>query len=67
MKNKVVNAHGVNFDFDVAVSFMDDELREQIHNEIAPCKDQEFFDEYAKRHTKKFGEIWELSKKNPCY
>ena len=46
---------------------MDDELREDIHRELAPCADQEFFNEYAKRHAEKFGEIWELAKENPCY
>jgi hypothetical protein len=51
----------------LAVSFMDDDLREQIHGALAPCTDQEFFDEYAKRHEQKFNEVWELAKENPCY
>lgn len=46
---------------------MDDDLREDIHIDLAPCTEQEFFDEYAKKHEEKFGEEWELAKENPCY
>lgn len=67
MRKTVVNEYGVNIDYDLAVSFMDDDLREQIHGEFAPCTDQQFFDEYAKRHEQKFNEVWELTKENPCY
>ena len=63
--NIVINEYGVEFERDVAVSYMDDELREYIHNEIAPCSDQEFFDKYAELHNEKFNEVWELDKKNP--
>ena len=67
MRKMVVNEYGVEVDFQVAVMYMDDEIREEIHNELAPCTDQEFFDEYAKRHEEKFGEEWEMAKENPCY
>ena len=67
MRKMVVNEYGVKVDFEVAVMYMDDEIREEIHNELAPCTDQEFFDEYAKRHEEKFGEEWEMVKENPCY
>jgi len=64
---KVVNAYGEEICYNVAVELMDDEIREEIHADLAPCTDQEFFDEYAKRHEEKFGEEWELAKENPCY
>lgn len=64
---KVKNFWDVEIDYDVAVNLMDDDLREQIHADMAPCGEQEFFDEYAKRHEAKFGETWELAKENPCY
>ena len=67
MRKTVVNEYGVNIDYDLAVSFMDDDLREQIHGTLAPCPDQEFFNEYVKRHEQKFNEVWELAKENPCY
>lgn len=67
MRKMVVNEYGVEVDFELAVMYMDDEIREEIHNELAPCTDQEFFDEYAKRHEEKFGEEWEFAKENPCF
>lgn len=63
----VVNEYGTEINYEVAESMMDDELRETIHRELAPCTEQEFFDEYAKRHEESFGEEWEFAKKNPCY
>lgn len=63
----VVNEYGVEIDFAVAETMMDDEVREAVHMDLAPCTEKEFFDEYAKRHEEKFGEEWELAKKNPCY
>lgn len=63
----VVNANGTIVDYDVAVSLMDDETREALHMELAPCTEQEFFTAYENAHIEKFGEEWELSKQNPCY
>lgn len=63
----VKNFWGVEINYDVAVQMMEDDLREEIHAYLAPCTEQEFFDEYAKRHEEKFGEEWELAKENPCY
>ena len=54
--SKVVNEYGVEMDFDVVVSMMDDEIREAVHWDLAPCTDQMFFDEYVKRHAEKYGE-----------
>ena len=42
--------------FSAAVALMNDDLREEIHADLAPCSDQEFFDEYCKRHLEKFGD-----------
>ena len=64
----VINMNGTEIDYDVAVAMMDDEIREELHQEIAPCTDQEFFTAYEKAHSEKYGEDdWELSKANPCY
>ena len=63
----VINAHGKEIDFDAAVNIMDDDLREKIHAELAPCTDQEFFDAYAKAHLKKFSEEFEPNKTNPVW
>lgn len=43
-------------DYAAAVALMDDELREEINAELAPCTNQEFIEEYARRHKEKYGE-----------
>lgn len=43
---------------------MDDEIREDLAAEMAPCEDQEFFDAYCKRHAEKFGDEFEPNKAN---
>ena len=50
-----------------AVYLMDDDLREELNTNLAPCTDQEFFEAYAKAHEAKYGYEWELAKENPCY
>lgn len=63
----VINSIGNGIDFDVAVSMMDDEIRANLHNEIAPCTEQEFFSAYAAAYKDQFGEDWILDTENPCY
>ena len=41
--------------FDYAVELMDDDIREAIHSDLAPCTEQEFLDEYVIRHAAKHG------------
>ena len=41
--------------YDAAVQLMDDELREEIHADLAPCTEEEFLEEYLKRHLAKYG------------
>lgn len=43
-------------DYKDAEFFMDDEIREELHAEMAPCTNQEFFDAYCERHAEKFDE-----------
>lgn len=63
----VKNFWDVEIDFDNAVTYMDDDIREELHEELAPCAEQDFFDKYCEAHEAKFGEEWELAKENPCY
>lgn len=63
----VKNSWDVEINFDSAVAMMDDEIREEIARELAPCTEQEFFDAYSKAHEDKYGEEWELAKRSPCY
>ena len=56
-----VMLNGEMVDFDAAVNLMDDEIREAVHADLAPCTDQEFINEYAKRHEAKYGEAFEIN------
>lgn len=42
--------------WDYIVSLMDDEIREAVHADMAPCTEEEFLAEYKKRHFAKYGE-----------
>ena len=55
MKN-MVNVNGNEVSMDAAVMLMDDEIREAVNFDIAPCTEQEFVDEYCKRQLEKYGE-----------
>ncbi len=53
--------NGEMVDFDAVVSLMDDEIREAVHADLAPCTEQEFIDEYVKRHEAKYGETFVIN------
>lgn len=53
---KMAQLNGKTVDFDACVALMDDEIREALHMEKAPCGEQEFLDAYAQRHLEKYGE-----------
>lgn len=56
----VVRLDGQGIYFNEAASFMDDDLREELHQKLAPCADQVFMDAYAKAHLEKFGEAFQV-------
>jgi hypothetical protein len=39
-----------------AAVLMDDDIREAVHMEFAPCSARFFLEEYRRRHLAKFGE-----------
>ena len=63
----VKNNYGTEIEWNAALAMMDDDLREELNADLAPCTEQEFFEAYAKAHENKFCEEWELAKENPCY
>lgn len=65
--NKVTNEYGYEMDFEAAVNMMDADVREQVHRDIAPCTDQEFFDAYCKAHEETFGEPFFLTEPHPVW
>ena len=58
MKKVMLNNEMV--DFEAAAMLMDDEIREELNSELAPCGEQEFIDAYAKAHAEKYGEEFEI-------
>lgn len=52
----VLNENGNLVMYRAAVAIMDDDLREELHRQLAPCSDQRFFEAYAEAHEMKFGE-----------
>ena len=44
--------------YDAAVAFMDDEIREELHRQIAPCTDEEFLTAYLAAHKAKYQEAF---------
>lgn len=56
----VQDEDGRTVNYAAAVELMDDDLREQLHMELAPCTNQEFFDAYVKAHAAKYGEKFQI-------
>ena len=67
MKSTVINGYGVEIDFDAAVNLMNEDICEKLNTELAPCDNQTFFSAYCKAHEEKYGEEFELAKKNPVF
>lgn len=63
----VINMAGTEINFESAVVYMDDEIRQEIENARWWDSDQDYFTAYEKAHAEKYGEEWELSKANPCW
>ncbi len=53
---KIEAYNGDMIDFDAAVNLMADDLREQVHVELAPCTEQEFYNRYCELHSERYGE-----------
>lgn len=52
----IIDQNGNKIDYEAAVSLMDDNICEELHGEIAPCTDQEFYDAYCERHKEVYKE-----------
>lgn len=48
------------YDMDIVVNYMDDDIRERLHRELAPCDEQYFVDRYRDEHRDKYGEEFTL-------
>lgn len=43
-------------DYKAIEALMDDDIREALHAELAPCTDEAFLEAYEKTHHEKYGE-----------
>lgn len=48
--------NGTVTDLTIAAQLMDDEIREELHRDTAPCSAQDFADAYCEKHFEKYGE-----------
>ena len=55
-RTMVKNRDGVMLDFEDQVADMDDDIRERLHDDLAPCSPQVFYDAYCAAHLEAFGE-----------
>jgi hypothetical protein len=51
-----IKLNGKLMNYDNVVSYMDDDIREELHSKLAPCEPQEFINAYVEKHYEKFGE-----------
>lgn len=63
----VKNSYGKEVDFGNAFHYMDDKLRDELHNKLAPCSEQKFFNTYKLAHENKFGKTWIADEENPAW
>jgi hypothetical protein len=47
---------GNKIDLETLAELMDDDIREQLHSELAPCSPEEFLEAYSDAHRAKFAE-----------
>lgn len=52
----VLDKDGMPVNYFAAVELMDDDLREELHEQLSPCSNQEFFNAYLAAHEEKYGE-----------
>jgi len=61
----IVTSHNHHFDLEDLVHLMDNDLREEVHSDTAPCEPQQFYDAHTSAHFKKFNNCWEPNNHNP--
>ena len=61
---KVANQYGKEIEFEAAMNIADSGIIEELHFEMTPCTEQEFFNAYCEAHEAKYGEDFEPNKLN---
>jgi len=58
---ETITVKGRRYDWSIVVTYMDDEVREDLHSELSPCTPQEFFEAYCGRYMARYNEdFWGL-------
>jgi len=63
----IINSYGYAVNFAAAVELMDDDIREAINNETIIDDEQQYFNEYCRRHAAEYGEPFALDIPSPQY
>lgn len=58
--NRMVTVAGNIVSMAAAAELMDDEIREELAAELAPCTAQAYVDAYSAAHLAKYGEIFQV-------
>ena len=66
VKELITNWYGRKYDFNKVVMEMDYDLCMKLHEDIAPCDSQTFFDDYCVKHYEVLGENFEYDTRKAC-
>nr|AHF24278.1 hypothetical protein [uncultured bacterium Contig1770] len=58
--HRVWTYQGQVLDMETVAHYMDRDLAEDLHFELAPCEPQDFYEEYCKRHKERFDEEFRI-------
>lgn len=65
MTNTIKNEANRRFEFVAVFKHMDWDIKTAMENDDIERTNQQFFDMYCRKHTDKYGEIFEFNKRNP--
>lgn len=55
---RVLNENGAEVDFEKALDYMEDGLKEEVYKGISPYNAQQFFSAYEQAHKERYGRWW---------
>jgi hypothetical protein len=48
-------------DWEVVTNYMDAEIAQIVHTELAPCTNEEFLKRYIELHEEKYNEVFDIN------
>lgn len=58
---RVFNTNNIAINYELALLYMDEEIKSELCKTITPCSEQKFFTAYEHKHRAKFGEDFIVS------